>query len=89
MALSMFLIVTLPVILGMIIKKILPNFVLSFEPIAKKISIILFVLVLIGAILAERNNVIAYFAQAGLILSGNPFSNTVSFSFDANLKSLF
>ena len=67
MALSMFLIVTLPVILGMIIKKILPNFVLSFEPIAKKISIFLFVLVLIGAILAERNNVIAYFAQAGLI----------------------
>ena len=67
MALSMFLIVTLPVILGMIIKKILSNFVLSFEPIAKKISIFLFILVLIGAILAERNNVIAYFAQAGLI----------------------
>ena len=36
MALSMFLIVTLPVILGMIIKKILPNFVLGFELIAKK-----------------------------------------------------
>ena len=67
MALSMFLIVTLPVILGMIIKKILPNFVLGFELIAKKISIFLFILVLIGAILAERNNVIAYFAQAGLI----------------------
>ena len=67
MALSMFLIVTLPVILGIIIKKILSNFVLNFEPIAKKISIFLFVLVLIGAILAERNNVIAYFAQAGLI----------------------
>ena len=67
MALSMFLIVTLPVILGMIIKKTLSNFALSFEPIAKKISIFLFVLVLIGAILAERNNVIAYFAQAGLI----------------------
>ena len=67
MALSMFLIVTLPVILGMIIKKILPNFVLGFEPIAKKISIFLFILVLIGAILAERSNVISYFAQAGLI----------------------
>ena len=67
MALSMFLIVTLPVILGMIIKKILSNFALSFEPIAKKISIFLFVVVLIGAILAERNNVVAYFAQAGLI----------------------
>ena len=67
MALSMFLIVTLPVILGMIIKKILSNFALNFEPIAKKISIFLFILVLIGAILAEKNNVITYFAQAGLI----------------------
>ena len=67
MALSMFLIVTLPVVLGMIINKILPNFVLGFEPIAKKISIFLFILVLIGAILAERSNVISYFAQAGLI----------------------
>jgi len=67
MALSMFLIVTLPVILGMIIKKILSNFALNFEPIAKKISIFLFILVLIGAILAERSNVISYFAQAGLI----------------------
>ena len=67
MALSMFLIVTLPVILGMVIKKILPNFVLGFELIAKKVSIFLFILVLIGAILSERNNVIAYFAQAGLI----------------------
>lgn len=67
MALSMFLIVTLPVVLGMIINKILPNFVSGFEPIAKKISIFLFILVLIGAILAERSNVISYFAQAGLI----------------------
>ena len=31
------------------------------------ISILLFVLVLIGAIAAERENVISYFAQAGLI----------------------
>ena len=67
MALSMFLIVTLPVVLGMIINKILPNLVSGFEPIAKKISIFLFILVLIGAILAERSNVISYFAQAGLI----------------------
>jgi BASS family bile acid:Na+ symporter len=67
MALSMFLIVTLPVVLGMIINRILPNFVSGFEPIAKKISIFLFILVLIGAILAERSNVISYFAQAGLI----------------------
>ena len=40
---------------------------LKLEPVARKISIILFVLVLLGAIAAERENVISYFAQAGLI----------------------
>ncbi len=67
MALSMFLIVTVPVIFGMSIRKFASNAAISFETIAKKISIFLFILVLIGAILAERNKVISYFAQAGLI----------------------
>ena len=40
---------------------------MKFEPIARKISIALFVLVLLGAIAAERENVISYFVQAGLI----------------------
>ena len=67
MALSMFLIVTVPVIFGMSIRKFASNAAISFETTAKKISIFIFILVLIGAILAERNNVISYFAQAGLI----------------------
>jgi len=67
MAISMFLIVTVPVIIGMIFRKFASNVALKFEPIAKKLSIILFVLVLLGAIAAERENVISYFAQAGLI----------------------
>ena len=62
-ALSMFLIVTVPVILGMLLRR----FLNSFEDIAKKISTVLFFLVLLGAILAERENVISYFAQAGFI----------------------
>ena len=64
---DMFLIVTVPVILGMLFRKFISGVALKFEPIAKKISIILFVLVLLGAIAAERENVISYFAQAGLI----------------------
>jgi len=64
---NMFLIVTVPVILGMLFKKFVSGITLKFEPIAKKISIILFILVLLGAIAAERKNVISYFAQAGLI----------------------
>ena len=67
MSLDMFLIVTVPVVLGMVLRKFASSVTLRFEPIAKKISIILFVLVLLGAIAAERENVISYFAQAGLI----------------------
>ena len=62
-ALKMFLIVTVPVLIGMLLKNILSY----FEGIAKKISTVLFFLVLLGAVLAERENVITYFAQAGLI----------------------
>ena len=61
---QMFLIVTIPVIVGVLLSSILS----SFEKIAKNISIILFVLVLIGAILSQRENVITYFAQAGLVM---------------------
>ncbi len=67
MAISMFLIVTVPVIIGMIFRKFASNVAIKFEPIAKKISAVLFVVVLLGAILAEKDNVVSYFAQAGLI----------------------
>ena len=66
-AINMFLIVTVPVIIGMAFRKFASNIALKFEPVAKKVSIVLFVLVLLGAIAAERENVISYFAQAGLI----------------------
>tara|TARA_Y100000590_G_C15403026_1_gene894596 strand:- start:181 stop:624 length:444 start_codon:yes stop_codon:yes gene_type:complete len=67
MSLDMFLIVTVPVLLGMLFKNFFGGIALKFEATAKKISIILFIIVLLGAILAERENVISYFAQAGLI----------------------
>ena len=67
MAISMFLIVTVPVIIGMIFRKFASNLALKFEPIAKKISMVLFVIVLLGAILAEKDNIVSYFADAGLI----------------------
>ena len=66
-AILMFMLVTMPLIIGMLLKRFVPNFVLKFEPIAKKTSIVLFVLVLLGAIAAERKHVIDYFAQAGLV----------------------
>ena len=67
MAFSMFLIVTIPVVIGMIFRKFATSYAVKFESIAKKISILLFIIVLIGAILAEKDNIVSYFAQAGLI----------------------
>jgi len=67
MSRDMFLIVTVPVILGMLLRKFFSATALKLEPVAKKVSIVLFVLVLLGAIAAERENVISYFAQAGFI----------------------
>ena len=67
MALNMFLIVTVPVIIGMLFRRFATNIAIKFEVVAKKISIVLFVIVLLGAILAEKENVASYFAQAGLI----------------------
>jgi len=67
MSRDMFLIVTVPVILGMLLRKFSSGVALKLEPIAKKVSILFFILVLLGAIAAERENVVSYFAQAGLI----------------------
>ena len=67
MSRDMFLIVTVPVILGMLFRRFISGIATKFEPIARKVSIVLFVLVLLGAIAAERENVVSYFAQAGLI----------------------
>ncbi len=64
---KMFLIVTVPVLLGMIFRKLFTTSAISFQPSAKKISAVLFVLVLVGAILSERDNIVSYFAQAGLV----------------------
>ena len=67
MAISMFLIVAVPTLIGMLFRKFVSNTAIKFESIAKRISIILFVIVLLGAILAEKNNIVSYFADAGLI----------------------
>ena len=67
MSRDIFLIVTVPVILGMLFRKFASETASTFEPMAKKISTLLFVLVLLGAIAAERENIVSYFAQAGFI----------------------
>lgn len=66
-ALSVFLIVTVPVILGLLTRRFANNFVARFASKANALSSALFVIILGGAIYQERSNIIDYFAQAGLI----------------------
>ncbi len=66
-ALKMFLVVTVPVILGMIIRKFAENFVTSKIAIFDKINIIFFIIFFIAAFYEERENFINFLKQAGLI----------------------
>ncbi len=66
-ALKMFLVVTVPVIVGMIIRKFAENFVASKAEIFNKLNIFLFVIFFIAAFYEERENFISFFKQAGLI----------------------
>ena len=67
-ALKMALVVTVPVILGMIIRKFLDNFISSKVSIINKINVILFLIVFIAIWVEERENIITYLSQAGLIV---------------------
>ena len=66
-ALKMFLVVTVPVILGMIIRKFAENFVNSKIKIFEKLNIILFVIFFIAAFYEERESFIDFLIQAGFI----------------------
>ncbi len=66
-ALKMFLVVTVPVILGMIIRKFAENFVNSKIQIFEKLNIVLFVIFFIAAFYEERESFIDFLMQAGLI----------------------
>ena len=65
-AISVFLIVTIPVLVGLLVRRFAENFALRVEPSARTVSAVLFVLVLAGAIYQERSNLVSYYAQAGL-----------------------
>ena len=66
-ALKMFLVVTVPVILGMIIRKFAENFVNSKIRIFEKLNIVLFIIFFIAAFYEERESFIDFLMQAGFI----------------------
>ena len=66
-ALKMFLVVTVPVILGMIIRRFADSFVSSKVEIFNKLNIVFFVIFFIAAFYEERDNILNFIMQAGLI----------------------
>ena len=66
-AVSVFVIVTVPVLIGLAVRRFAEGFAIRFDPIARQVSAVLFVIVLAGAIFQERANIVTYFAEAGLI----------------------
>ena len=66
-ALKMFFVVTVPVIIGMIIKKYANDFVNNSALKIQKISVLLFVFVFIAIYIEEWDNIISFIARAGLI----------------------
>ena len=63
--LGVFAITTVPVIIGMFVKRITPLFAEKCERSARFIASILFVVIIIGAVLAEKENIVEHFKQAG------------------------
>ena len=66
-SMKMFLVVTLPVLLGMVIRKFATNFITSKTQMIQRISIILFIIVFVAIWVEEWENIMSYIAQAGAI----------------------
>ena len=64
---KMFLVVTLPVLLGMLMRKLATNFITSKTQLIERISVMLFVIVFAAIWIEEWKNIMGYIQQAGLI----------------------
>ena len=79
-SLKMFFVVTIPVIMGMLIRHIAVNFVIKNILVIQRISISLFVLIFIAIYIEEWNNIVSFILQAGIIaLTLNIVMMVVSF----------
>ena len=66
-AAKMFFVVTVPVLLGMIIRKLKQDLVIAYESLFQKISIILFLIVFAAIWVEEWGEIMSYIKTAGLI----------------------
>jgi BASS family bile acid:Na+ symporter len=66
-ALKMFFVVTVPVIIGMLIRHFAEDFILSRAMLFQRIAIIMFALVFIAIYISEWEHIITFMAKAGII----------------------
>ena len=66
-SLKMFFVVTLPVIIGMLIRKFATNLIVSKTLLIQRISIILFVIVFAAIWIEEWDNILSFITRAGTI----------------------
>ena len=66
-SIKMFLVVTLPVVIGMLIRKFAQDFIIKRTALIEKISLTLFMIVFISIWLEEWDNIITYISRAGVI----------------------
>ncbi len=66
-SIKMFLVVTMPVIIGMLIRKFATNFVTSRSKLIERFSALLFIIVFAAIWIEEWENILSYIQQAGLI----------------------
>ena len=66
-SIKMFLVVTLPVVIGMLIRKFAQDFIIKRTALIEKISLTLFIIVFISIWLEEWDNIIMYISRAGVI----------------------
>ena len=66
-ALKMFLVVTVPVLFGMILRSVMTDFIISKTLIIQRISIILFLIIFISIWAEEWDNIVSFLIRAGLV----------------------
>ena len=66
-SLKMFFVVTVPVVLGMLLRKLADNFILNNMKIIQRISIGLFVIVFIAIYIEEWDSIVMFITKAGTI----------------------
>ena len=66
-SLKMFFVVTVPIIIGMIIRKLAPNFIIKRAILVQRTSIALFILVFVAIYIEEWDNIISFITRAGSI----------------------